>query len=111
MRFAAICNQKICLDILNFEVSMPRDLKSFANENKNKVDNTDSSKYEDLINKYKDMDQNSLMQNLFAEASKLKREGKLNADYLNNIKNSISPFLNGEQQQMLNSLMDAINKQ
>ena len=92
---------------------MPRDFKTFAEQNKKVVEqNADKvSEYQDIINKYKDMDQNSLMQNLFAEASKLKREGKLNADYLNNIKNSISPFLNGEQQQMLNSLMDAINKQ
>lgn len=92
---------------------MPRDFKSFAEANKKVVEeNADKvSEYADLINKYKDMDQNSLMENLFAEASKLKREGKLDANYLNNIKNSISPFLNAEQQQMLNSLLDAINKQ
>ena len=92
---------------------MPRDFKTFAEQNKKVVEqNADKvGEYQDIINKYKDMDQNSLMQNLFAEASKLKREGKLNADYLNSIKNSISPFLNSEQQQLLNSLMDAINKQ
>ena len=92
---------------------MPRDFKSFAEANKKVVEeNADkASEYQDLINKYKNMDQNSLMQNLFEEASKLKREGKLNAEYLNNLKTTISPFLNNEQKQMLNSLLEAINKQ
>ena len=92
---------------------MPRDFKSFAEANKKVVEeNADkASEYQDLISKYKDMDQNSLMQNLFEEASKLKREGKLNAEYLNNLKTTISPFLNNEQKQMLNSLLEAINKQ
>ena len=92
---------------------MPRDFKSFADANKKVVEeNADKvSEYQDLINKYKDMDQNSLMQNLFAEASKLKQEGKLDANYLNNIKTTISPFLNNEQQQMLNSLMNILNSQ
>lgn len=105
-------NKTCNLNIKINEVIMPRDFKTFAEQNKKVVEqNADKvNEYQDIINKYKDMDQNSLMQNLFAEASKLKREGKLNAEYLNNIKNSISPFLNGEQQQMLNSLMDAINK-
>lgn len=92
---------------------MPRDFKSFAEENKNIInENKDKvGEFEQLINKYKDMDQSSLMQNLFTEAARLKREGKLNTNTLNNLKQTIAPFLNNEQQKMLNELVNAINNQ
>lgn len=90
---------------------MPRDFKSFAEQNKNIVnENLDkANNYQELINKYKNMDNNQLMQNLFNEASKLKQEGKLDANTLSNLKSTIAPFLNSEQQSMLNSLIEAIN--
>ena len=92
---------------------MPRDFKSFAEQNKKVLDeNKDKvSEYQEIINKYKDMDQNSLMANLFQEAAKLKREGKLDTNTLNNLKQTISPFLNSEQKKMLDELLIAINNQ
>ncbi len=90
---------------------MPRDLKQFVNENKNNINANDTKIYEDLINKYKDMNQNELMQNLFSEASKLKQQGKLDSASLNNMKNTLSPFLNEQQKEMLNNLVNAINEQ
>jgi len=90
---------------------MPRDFKSFVHnqeriieENKDKAND-----YQDIINKYKNMDNNELMSNLFNEASRLKSEGKLDSQSLNNLKSTLSPFLNSEQQNMLNNLVDAIN--
>ena len=88
---------------------MPRDFKSFVkdnhketekilNENKEQAD-----KYEDIINKYKNMNQNDLLSNLFSEATKLKQEGKLDSETLNSLKSSLSPFLNQEQKEMLNN--------
>ena len=90
---------------------MPRDFKTFAEQNKKVIDeNKDKAQdFNELINKYKNMDNNALMQNLFAEASRLKSEGKLDAATLTNLKNTISPVLNGEQQNMLNQLIHAIN--
>ena len=90
---------------------MPRDFRSFAEQNKNiAAENPDkANNYQELINKYKDMDNNQLMQNLFQEASKLKQQGKLDANTLSNLKSTIAPFLNNEQQTMLNSLIEAIN--
>ena len=92
---------------------MPRDFKSFSqnqektlNENQEKV-----NQYEDIINKYKNMNNNELMQNLFTEASKLKQQGKLDNSSLNNLKTTIAPFLNREQKEMLNNLISAINEQ
>ena len=90
---------------------MPRDFKSFAEQNKKVLDeNKDKvSEYQEIINKYKDMDQNSLMASLFKEAAKLKREGKLDTNTLSNLKQTISPFLDNEQKKMLDELLIAIN--
>jgi len=92
---------------------MPRDFKSFAKENENivKENQEKADAYQDILNKYKDMDSNQLMSNLFKEATKLKSEGKLDNNTLNSLKSTLSPFLNSDQQEMLNSLVRAINEQ
>lgn len=96
---------------------MPRDFKSFAQENKKEAEKIISenqekaNEYQDIINKYKNMNQNDLMSNLFSEATKLKQQGKLDSSTLNNLKSTLSPFLNSEQQEMLNNLVNAINEQ
>ena len=92
---------------------MPRDFKSFAKENE-KVMNDNQEKvdeYQDILNKYKNMNSNELMSNLFKEATKLKQQGKLDSESLSNLKSTLSPFLNTEQQTMLNNLINAINEQ
>lgn len=92
---------------------MPRDFKSFAKENEKILnDNKDKTEeYTDLLNKYKDMDSNDLMANLFKEANKLKKEGKLDASTLNSLQSTLTPFLNDDQQDMLSNLIKAINEQ
>lgn len=90
---------------------MPRDFKSFTNENSSTNNNSNTKKYEDILNKYKNMNSNDLMQNLFTEASKLKSEGKLTNESLENLKSTLSPFLNSEQKVMLENLIEAINEQ
>ncbi|MBR4998812.1 MAG: hypothetical protein IKY10_02920 [Clostridia bacterium] len=98
---------------------MPRDFKDFIKENQNKNSNEkilnenkqDTSKYEDILNKYKNMNQSDLMSNLFFEANKLKKEGKLDANTLEGLKSTLSPFLNLDQQEMLKNLINAINEQ
>lgn len=90
---------------------MPRDFKSFSkNYSENKTTDERTKEYEDLIDKYKNMDNNELMSNLFSEASKLKKEGKLDSATLNNLKTTLSPFLNSEQNEMLNGLIRAIDE-
>ena len=92
---------------------MPRDFKSFAKENEKVVnDNQEkANEYQDILNRYKNMDNNELMSNLFKEATKLKQQGRLDNSTLSNLKSTLSPFLNSEQQEMLNSLVNAINEQ
>lgn len=92
---------------------MPRDFRSFANDNKKVMDDNQDkvNEYQSILDKYKNMDSNQLMANLFNEASKLRQEGKLDDSTLNNLKSTLSPFLNNEQQNMLNSLINSINEQ
>jgi len=92
---------------------MPRDFKSFAKENENIInENKDkASEYQDILNKYKNMDNNELMSNLFKEATNLKQQGKLDNDTLSSLKTTLTPFLNSDQQEMLNSLINKINEQ
>lgn len=92
---------------------MPRDFKSFAKENEKIINENpkQAQDYQEILNKYKNMNNNELMSNLFAEASKLKQEGKLDSNTLNSLKSTLAPFLNSEQQEMLNSLVNAINEQ
>jgi len=51
------------------------------------------------------------MSNLITEATKLKREGKLDSSSLSNLKSTLAPFLNNEQQELLNNLINTINEQ
>ena len=91
---------------------MPRDFKTFCENNK-KIINENQEKandYQSIIDKYKNMNQGELMNNLFIEANKLKQEGKLDSNSLDSMKNMISPFLNDEQKNMLNSLISKINE-
>lgn len=92
---------------------MPKDFRSFAESNKHVVEENreKAEEFQEIIDRFKDMDGSELMQNLFREATKLKREGKLDASTLNNLRSTIAPFLNVQQQEMLNSLIDAINEQ
>jgi len=92
---------------------MPRDFKTYANEHKNDniKDQVKTKEYEYILNKYKNMNQNDLMASLFNEASKLKQQGKLDNNSLNSLKGMLSPYLNNDQKDMLNSLIDALNEQ
>lgn len=90
---------------------MPRDFKSFINENKSKLNENPEkvNEYQNIINKYKDMDNAELMQNLMQEAGKLKQQGKLNSDQLNSLSSTLAPFLNSQQKDMLSNIIKAID--
>ena len=96
---------------------MPRDFRSFSKEHKSDAEKIlnenkeQANKYDDIINKYKNMNQGDLMSNLLTEAMKLKKEGKLDANSLNSLRSTLSPFLNAEQKEMLNNLINKINEQ
>ena len=99
--------------ISNYEVIMPRDFKSFIKENEKTLNENKekASEYQDIIDKYKNMGNDELMSNLLSEASKLKQQGKLDSNQLNNLSSTLSPFLNNEQKDMLANLIKAIDAQ
>lgn len=68
----------------------------------------DFSEYQDTINKYKDLSQEDLYNELFSQASNLKAEGKLNTQMLDQISTTLQPMLNDEQKQLLNNLINRI---
>lgn len=92
---------------------MPRDFKSFIKENEKTLNENKekASEYQDLIDKYKNMGNDELMSNLLSEASKLKQQGKLDSNQLNNLSSTLTPFLNNEQKDMLANLIKAIDAQ
>ena len=92
---------------------MPRDFRTFAKEHE-EILNKDSAKteqFEEILNKYKHMNNDDLMSNLLSEASKLKSEGKLDAKSISGLQTTLSPFLNNEQKDLLKSIVNAINEQ
>ena len=92
---------------------MPRDFKNFAKEHQ-QILNEDKEKteeYQEILNKYKDMNNDDLMSNLLNEAGKLKSEGKLDSKSISDLQNTLSPFLNEQQKDMLKSIVNAINEQ
>ena len=108
-----LINKNINKYLYSFIKRCMRDFRSFSNENKKIIDeNIDkANEYSDMINKYKDMDNNQLMSTLFSEASKLKREGKLDSATLNSMQSTLAPFLNSEQQEYLSQLIKQIDEQ
>ena len=92
---------------------MPRDFKSFAKENEKiiKENKGKTEEYQDILNKYKNMNNNDLMRNLLNEATRLKKEGKLDSSSLNSLQSTLSPFLNNDQKDMLSNLIKTINEQ
>lgn len=71
-----------------------------ARAEKEKIDS-----YEDIINKYKNYDNDSLMSELLHQADDLKKQGKLSAESLQQLYNVLSPMLNAEQNEMLKNLI------
>lgn len=92
---------------------MPRDFRNFANEHKNILneDKEKTAEYQEILNKYKNMNSDNLMSNLLNEANKLKSEGRLDSKSISDLQGTLAPFLNDQQKDMLQSIVNAINEQ
>ena len=64
---------------------------------------------EDLMEKYKGLSKQELMQEFLKESKKQKQSGELDKNKIENIKKTLTPFLDNNQQQNLQNLMDLIN--
>ena len=70
---------------------------------------TETKDIEDQIKKYEKLSQSELMQEFIKESKKQKRNGNLDSEKINNIKNTLTPFLSSDQQKQLDYLMGMVN--
>ena len=75
--------------------------------------NSDKSKYseeqlEELINKYSGLSEDKLMSEFLRLTLEKKKRGQLTDSEMENIKNKIIPFLNNEQKDNLNKIIDMV---
>lgn len=82
------------------------------NENKNIKQNTnkklDEQDLEKLIDKYSDMNSDALLQEFMRMTIEKKRRGELTNSELENIKNTMLPYLNENQKNSLAKMMEMI---
>ena len=75
-----------------------------------KEENPEETKdIEDKIKKYEKLSQSELMQEFIKESKKQKRNGNLDSEKINNIKNTLTPFLSSDQQKQLDYLIGMVN--
>ena len=97
------------------------DFRDFANNYKpkekattntdNKSNNTSSQgQYEDMIKQYENLSQDELMSELFKQSAEMKSQGKWNNAEMEKIANTLTPYLNNQQRQMLANLTQQLNK-
>lgn len=92
------------------------DFKTFSNnytppknEPKPSVEQT-TQDYEQTINKYKDLSQQELMTELLRQTQAMKSQGKWDEQNMQKMTNTLMPYLNNEQKNMLHNIMDTLNK-
>ena len=73
-----------------------------------KEDSGTVNSIEEELKKYENLSEQELMQEFLKESKKQKANGDLNDEKLNNIKETLSPFLNKEQLSKLNDLLGLI---
>ena len=66
-------------------------------------------KLEDLIDKYSTYSQTDLISEFMKLTNEKKKKGELNESEMNSLKQTISPFLNDEQKNNLDKIMNVIN--
>ena len=75
-----------------------------------KEDNPETvNNVEEQIKKYENLSQAELMQEFIKESKKQKQNGNLDRDKMENIKSTLLPFLNSNQQKQLDYLMGIVN--
>lgn len=63
---------------------------------------------QESLNKYQNLSQDELMNELFKEAGRLKQNGSLNENSLNMLQSTLAPMLNSEQNEQLKNILNRI---
>ena len=92
------------------------DFKTFSNnytptKEKPKIPEDETTQdYEQTINKYKDLSQQELMAELLRQTQTMKNQGKWNEANMQKMTDTLMPYLNDDQKNMLKNIMDSLNK-
>jgi len=78
-------------------------------ENSNKSEDVNKENLENLIDKYSKYNSNDLMGEFLRLTIEKKKRGELKKEELQTIKQTIYPYLNDEQKQNLNSIIDMVD--
>lgn len=78
------------------------------NDKINNATNQSKEKMEDLIDKYSKYSENDLMNEFLKLTYEKKKKGELNETEINSLKQTIMPFLNDEQKNNLDRLMNMV---
>ena len=84
---------------------------NFSDYNWNKENNEQKLSEQDLeklIDKYSELDNDTLMKEFLKITLEKKKQGKLSDSELSVLKNSILPYLNESQKQSLNSILEIV---
>ena len=86
-------------------------MANFSDYNWNKENNEQKLSEQDLeklIDKYSELDNDTLMKEFLKITLEKKKQGKLSYSELSVLKNSILPYLNESQKQSLNSILEIV---
>ena len=86
-------------------------MANFSDYNWNKENNEQKlseREWEKLIDKYSELDNDTLMKEFLKITLEKKKQGKLSDSELSVLKNSILPYLNESQKQSLNSILEIV---
>lgn len=87
-----------------FKAEPKVEFEKIKKENPEKVESI-----EDELKKYENLSSEELMAEFIKESRKQRNSGELTDEKINNIKQTLKPFLNDAQQQKLNDLLGVIN--
>lgn len=83
-------------------------IKEENNRVEEKIDKTKKQNYEEMINKYSSYSKNDLMSEFIKITLEKKKKGELSISELNNLKSTILPFLNSEQKENLDKILQMV---
>ena len=83
-------------------------IKEENNRVEEKIDKTKKQNYEEMINKYSSYSKNDLMSEFIKITLEKKKKGELTSGELNNLKTTILPFLNSEQKENLDKILQMV---
>ncbi len=87
-----------------YNVDTKKQYEKIKEDNPETVNNV-----EEQLKKYENLSQAELMQEFIKESKKQKQNGNLDRDKIENIKSTLLPFLNSNQQKQLDYLMGIVN--